>query len=108
MKNQYQAPQPQYGYQPQPQMTQPGKGLAIGSMVLGIVGLVIGLLFSMLVGIICGIVGIILAAVAKKKGFKGGMATAGLVLSIITVAVCLIVWIAAVACVASLYSGLGY
>ena len=59
-----------------PQGGSPGKGLAIGSLVCGIISLFI-------FGIILGIVGFILAISAKKKGFTGGMATAGMVLSII-------------------------
>lgn len=54
-----------------------GKGLAIASMVLGLVGLVI-------FGLPCGILAIIFSIVSKKKG-KSGMATAGLVLGIIDV-----------------------
>ena len=52
-----------------------GKGLAIASLVLGLVGLFIA-------GLPCGILAIVFAIVSKKK-MKSGMATAGLVLGII-------------------------
>ncbi|MBQ4275143.1 MAG: hypothetical protein II717_01275 [Lachnospiraceae bacterium] len=51
------------------------KGLAIASLILGIVSILCG-------GGIFGIVGLILAIVAKKKG-QAGPHTAGLILSII-------------------------
>ncbi len=62
--------------------------MAIASLVLGIVGLVFTLLsagFLGLVGVICGIVGVILGAMARNQG-QGNMAVAGLVLSIIALA----------------------
>lgn len=49
-----------------------GKGLAIASMVLGIVSL-------FCFAFICGTLGIVFGAVAKNKGYKGGMATAGII-----------------------------
>jgi hypothetical protein len=55
---------------------QPGKGLAIASLVLGIVSL---LCFPFITGILA----IIFGAVAKNKGYIGGMATAGIVCGII-------------------------
>lgn len=86
------APQPMRAmpYPPPSHLTSkvPGKGLATASLVLGIVG-VAGVLFPLLLwvgGIITGILGIIFAAMAKKHGFVGGTVTAGLVLSIISVA----------------------
>ena len=68
------------GYQPP--ATPPGKGLAIGSLVLGILSIVEP---TFILGAVLSIVGIILAVIAKKKGFTGGLVTAGLVLSIIGV-----------------------
>ena len=62
---------------------QPGHGKAVASLVLGIIALVATWFY---VGLILGIVGIVLALGARKEGFVGGMATAGLVLSIIAVA----------------------
>ena len=57
----------------------PGKGFAIASLILGIVSLIIAALP-------CGTMAVIFAVLAKKKGFTGGMATAGLVLGIIGLA----------------------
>jgi len=63
----------------------PGKGMAIASMVLGILSLVVPY-----VGTVLAIVGLILGVVGKKKlteaGAPSGMATAGMVMSIIALA----------------------
>jgi len=79
------------------------KGLTIAGLVLGLVAIICifipGVSF---LGWICGVVGIILSAIAiaqsKKAGEKNGMAVAGLVLSIISIALGFIVLM--VACVA--------
>ncbi len=66
----------QPAYVPVAPAKEDGNGLAIGSLVCSIVSIVC----------CCGIlsiVGIILGAVAKKKGYKGGMATAGIVVGAI-------------------------
>ena len=57
-----------------------GKGNAIAALVCGIVSLVLPVPF---VDVILGIIGIVMACRAKSLGFSGGLATAGLVLSII-------------------------
>lgn len=98
---QYQPPQapnyPQQPMYPQGPAEQPGKGLAIGSLVCGIVGLVfVWFGYSALISLIAGIVGIILSVNAKKQGFVGGMNIAGLVVSIISAALGGIVFIACV------------
>lgn len=68
--------QPQNGYQPPyvptTPIAQPGKGLAVAALVLGIISF---LCFP----IVTGTLGIILGCVAKSKGYIGGMATAGIV-----------------------------
>ena len=90
--------QPGYGGgYPQP-VQQPGRGLAIASMVLGIICLVF-IFFGVFawIGSILGIIGLILGAVAKSKGY-----VAGLVMCIIGTALTLITWIACAACVGSL------
>lgn len=56
----------------------PGKGFAIASMVLGIVSF-------FCFAVITGVLGIIFGGVAKSKGYRGGMATAGIVCGIIGV-----------------------
>lgn len=86
---QYQPPQapnyPQPPVYPQGPVHQPGKGLAVGALVCGIVSLVLSWMGGLL-GVVAGIVGIILSVQAKKQGFVGGMNTAGLVMSIIGLA----------------------
>lgn len=79
-------------------------GLAIASLVLGIVAIVFSFIgLSIPFGLIIGIVGIILGVMAKKKN-PCGMATAGLVLSIIGTVLCAIVFIACMACVGAIGS----
>ncbi len=79
------------------------KGLTIAGLVLGIVAII----FAFIPGIgwlgwICGIVGIVLSAISisasKKAGEKNGMAVAGLVLSILSIAIGII--LVMVACAA--------
>ena len=66
-----------------------GKGFAIASLVLGIASF----FFS---GIICGILAIVFGCMAKKKGYVGGMAKAGIICGIIGAAVTFIVLLSAV------------
>ena len=81
-------------------------GFAIASLVLGIVSVVFSFIgLSVPFGLVLGIVGIILGVNAKKKN-PSGMATAGLVLSIIGTILCALIFIACVALVgvgASIY-----
>lgn len=76
----------------------PGNGMGIASMVLGIVSLVLFCVWYL--AIPCAIVGVILGAVAINKakmvGAKNGMATAGIVCSVIAIAIALILIIFAV------------
>lgn len=65
----------------------PGLGLAIASMVLGIISL---LCFPYITGVLA----VIFGAVAKNKGCKSGMATAGIVCGIIGVALWLLMLLA--------------
>ena len=79
-------------------------GLAIASLVLGIVAIVFSFIgLSIPFGLIIGIVGIILGVMAKKKN-PSGMATAGLVLSIIGTILCAIIFIACAACIGAIGS----
>lgn len=81
--------QPQYGYAQQQynpyamqQTEQPAKPLAIVGMVLGIISMV-GCCYT---GFIFGLPGLICSLISKKKGNTSGMATAGVVTSIIGLA----------------------
>ena len=76
-----------------------GNGLAIAAMVLGILAVIFIFVFA-IVGIILAIIGLILSIVAKKQS-PSGMATAGLVLNIIALGLCVIVMLACTACLAS-------
>ncbi|HIT57025.1 MAG TPA: hypothetical protein IAA94_03600 [Candidatus Galloscillospira stercoripullorum] len=94
------------------QNDQPGKGAATGSLVCGIISVVLWFFgYSALLSVILGIVGLVLASKAKKEGFVGGMQTAGFVLSIIGLIGGALVFVACVACVGmmvSLYPYYGY
>lgn len=81
--------------------------MGVASLVLGIISLVIGIFTAGVfgwVGAIFGIIGIILGALGRKQSEKTGIATAGLVCSIIGLVLCLILYIACVACVGGLAS----
>jgi len=60
---------------------QPGKGLAITSLVLGIISFF--LMRFHIVSVAIGLLGILFASLAPSRGCKGGIQAAGLVLSII-------------------------
>lgn len=82
---------------------EPGKGLAVASLVLGIIGVVCWFFgVSSIVSVIVGIIGLILAANSKKQGFTGGIRTAGFVLSIISLIGGAIAFVACVICVGGL------
>lgn len=77
-------------------------GFAVASLVLGILSIlssftIVWVGFGWL-GLVFGIVGIVMGVMAKKRN-PSGMATAGLVLSIIGTALCSITFIACVACI---------
>lgn len=92
-QSQYQYPTypNQYGAPPVKDPEVPGKGQGVASMILGIISLVSFCSFS--VPIICAIISIVLGCVSKSKakaaGMKNGMATAGIVMSVI----CLSLWV---------------
>ena len=83
--------------------------MAVASLVLGIVSIVFSVFTGGALGwlgAIIGLVGIILGAMAKKDPEKKGMATAGLVCSIIGLVLGLILYVACVACIGAAASGL--
>lgn len=81
---------------------QPGSGKATASLVLGIIGIVFWFFgWGVIISLIFGIIGIILSASAKKDGNTSGINTAGFVLSLISLIVGAIVFLACVACVGS-------
>lgn len=77
-------------------------GFAIAGLVLGILSIVSSftIVFAGLgwLGLVLGIVGIVMGVMAKKRN-PSGMATAGLVLSIIGTVLCGITFVACVACI---------
>jgi len=82
----------------------PSQGKAVASLVLGILAVIcIFLGYGALLGIVLAIVGIVLGTSAKKEA-PSSMATAGVVLSIIALALCVISFLACVACVGLLFS----
>ncbi len=80
------------------------EGKAIASLVLGIIACVC-VFFGQgaLLGIVLGVVGLILG-INSRKEFPSGMATAGIVLSSIAIAICALGFLACVACVGCLTS----
>jgi hypothetical protein len=72
--------------------------MGVASLVLGIIALVWSIFGGTFLSALVGIIGIILGAVAKKQA-PSGVATAGLVLSIIATILSLIFWIACAACI---------
>lgn len=100
---QYQQPQYQQPYQQPYKQSVPGKGFGIASMVCGIVSLVLFCIWYL--SIPCAIVAASLGVVgynkSKNAGFKNGMATAGVVTSVIALALTLIFWLLVILGVAS-------
>ncbi|MBQ6240659.1 MAG: hypothetical protein IJK56_09955 [Firmicutes bacterium] len=78
--------------------------MGVASLVLGIISLVCALFLAgfQWVGAIAGLIGIILGALGRKKLEKKGLATAGLVCSIIGFILSIILYVACAACVAGM------
>jgi predicted Co/Zn/Cd cation transporter (cation efflux family) len=86
----------------QPVQTPPSgseNGLAIAGFVLGICAVVFIFLYAP-IGIVMAIVGLVLSIMANKQS-KSPMGTAGLVLNIVALALCVIVLLACTACIAA-------
>jgi hypothetical protein len=92
MNNDYNNQQPQQPqYQPPMPPVQPGKNLAVASLIMGICSLVFWWMsYGAIIGIGLGIAAAICGTKAKKQGFIGGMATAGVVTGIIGAVLCAI------------------
>lgn len=79
--------------------TNGGNGLAVGSLVLGIVGVVFSILFVW-VGLIASIIGLVLGLVARRRPSSSrGMVLAGIILSAIGIVLSIILIIVALAVV---------
>lgn len=87
---------------PMPPIGKPGEGMATASMVLGIISLLaaLGFFWIPVAPQILAIVGIALGASAKKQGNISATATAGIVMSIIALALGLILLIGVIGCAA--------
>ena len=88
--------------------------MAIASLVLGIIGVVLCFVpipGGGIIGLICAIVGVILGVIARKKakeaGQPSGLATAGMILSIISLVIVAIAVIITIACVGMIGSAVG-
>ena len=81
-----------------------GEKMAVTSLVLGICSLVFPFIGLGWLSCVLGIVGTILGALGRKNLEKKGMATAGMVMSIISVALGLLMWLACAACIGGLAS----
>lgn len=73
--------------------------MAIASLVLGIISLVLSFFGLGMISVITSIIGIILGVLGRKDTEKKGMATAGLVCSIIALVLGIIMWVACAAVV---------
>lgn len=69
-----------------------GHGLAIGSLVCGIIGIVLWFFgYTCLISVVLGIVGLVLAGNAKKEGNTEGIRTAGFIVSLIALIIGIII-----------------
>lgn len=103
----YQQPYNQQYYrqpyvQPTPIVPVPGKGLAAASMVCGIISLLICWSWiTAIIGLGLGIAACAMGGAAKKKGYIGGMATAGIVTGILGIVFSAIIFLVCSACLAA-------
>ena len=64
-------------------------GLAVASLVTGIVGAVLAWLIAV-VGLVLGVVAVVLGAVARRNGVRTGQATAGIALGALAIVMAVI------------------
>lgn len=78
--------------------------MGVASLVLGIISLVCAFVLAgfQWVGAIVGLIGIVLGALGRKDPEKKGIATGGLVCSIIGFIFCILLYVACVGCASSL------
>lgn len=84
-----------------------GNIMGVASLILGIISILIGVFLSGLVGwlgAIVGILGIILGALGRKNAENRGVATGGLVCSIIGTILSLLLFLACAACAGGIAS----
>lgn len=83
--------------------------MAIASLVLGILSLVIGAFLPAYgwAGSLFGIIGIVFGALGRRDPEKKGMATAGLICSILGVVLGIVFFVACVACAALIVDAAG-
>lgn len=88
-----------------PPVEQPGRGLAIASLVLGIISIV----FCMTgwVAVVCGIIGLVLAHMSKKQGNTSGVRTGGFVCSLIGLIIGAIILLIAIIAIVTATSMIG-
>jgi len=78
-----------------PSDQRPGEGLAIATLVIGIIAISIFILnwFVPFAEVALGILGIVLGIMSSGRGYKGGKLTAGMILSILSVALGGVYWV---------------
>ena len=74
-----------------------GENMAIASLVLGIISLVLSFFGLGMISVFTAIIGIILGVLGRKDPEKKGMATAGLICSIIALVLGIVMWVACAA-----------
>lgn len=82
--------------------------MGVASLVLGIISILMGVFVAPLLGwlgAILGIIGIILGALGRKR-LPNGVATSGLVCSIIGTILSILFYVACVACTSGVASGI--
>ncbi len=71
--------------------------MAVASLIWGMISLIIGVLLGWCIGwlgILLAVLGIVFGALGRRKPLHTGMATAGLVMSVIALAFSVFEWIA--------------
>ena len=85
-------------------MNNQSNGKAVASLVLGIISLIFVFFGTYsFIGMILAVIGLVLGSNAKKEA-PSSMATAGFVLSVISLALCALSFIACAICIGSLAS----